>query len=189
MELSPRRIVGIGYSAGGLEPCLELMSEISAESRDAIVILPHLSRHFVSQLVEILQRYTPLAVNPIRNGQRAGAGNVYVLPPQLLGVHTRRNAAPDPASFDPSQLLHYRVFFEPRARTWPPRGRRHSLGKCRRRRGRDRHRLNQAGRRHDVRARPIDRPVPTYAPSSGRHRAGRSPVDRTRNWPGALALI
>lgn len=81
MELSPSRIVAIGYSAGGLEPCLDLIGELKAGSRQAYVILPHLAREYVSQLSSILQKRTPLPVTPIHHGGRLNADTIHVLPP------------------------------------------------------------------------------------------------------------
>lgn len=81
MALSPGKIVAIGYSAGGLEPCLDVIAQLQPDCGQAYVVLPHLSRDYVSQLVTVLQRRTRLPVTPIRHEARATVDTIHVLPP------------------------------------------------------------------------------------------------------------
>ena len=77
---APQKIVAIGYSAGGLEPCLRLVESLEPGCGRAYVILPHLSRTHRSLLVEILTRHARLKVCAIHHQQTLRADTIYVLP-------------------------------------------------------------------------------------------------------------
>lgn len=80
LPAAPRKIVAIGYSAGGLEPCLRLIEELRPGCGRAYVVLPHLARAHRSQLVPILARHAHLNVCAIRHHQTLRADTIYVLP-------------------------------------------------------------------------------------------------------------
>ncbi|MFU8830721.1 MAG: chemotaxis protein CheB [Wenzhouxiangella sp.] len=74
-------IVGIGASAGGLEPLEEFMAHIPADSGLAYVVVQHLAPTAKTQLSELLQRVTSLAVHEARQGESIKPNCVYVIPP------------------------------------------------------------------------------------------------------------
>ena len=74
-------IVGIGASAGGLDPCRALVSAIPADSRIACIIVQHLDPTHKSMLVELLTGHTAMPVTLAREGMPVEGGHVYVIPP------------------------------------------------------------------------------------------------------------
>src|SRR4029453_4699783 len=55
---NPFPIVGVGASAGGLEPLTQLLSALPCRPGLAVVIIQHLDPHYTSQLSSILQQDT-----------------------------------------------------------------------------------------------------------------------------------
>lgn len=76
---TPVRVVGIGASAGGLDPFRELLEHIPIDSGMAFVIVQHLARDQKSMLSEILARSTTLPVTEITNATPIEANHVYVI--------------------------------------------------------------------------------------------------------------
>jgi two-component system CheB/CheR fusion protein len=75
-------IVGIGASAGGLTALEQFLSHVPPQCGLAIVVVQHRDPHSEGMLVELLQRHTPMPVEP---------DHVYVIPPGwdlslMLGV-------------------------------------------------------------------------------------------------------
>jgi two-component system CheB/CheR fusion protein len=77
----PFPIVAIGASAGGVEASSQLLKNLPANLDMAYVFVHHLSRSYDSQLTEILQRQTPMAVIKVTDGVKVEPNNVYVIPP------------------------------------------------------------------------------------------------------------
>jgi two-component system CheB/CheR fusion protein len=73
-------IVGIGASAGGLDPFKKLLKEIPADSGMAYVIVQHLSPDYDSNLTEILAQHTKIPVHEIINEIHLLPNHVYVIP-------------------------------------------------------------------------------------------------------------
>ncbi|MHA7874218.1 chemotaxis protein CheB [Roseivivax sp.] len=74
-------IVGIGASAGGLEAIREMLTQASAESNLAYVVVQHLDPNHESLLAELLGRHTELEVTQVSGGETIEAGHVYIIPP------------------------------------------------------------------------------------------------------------
>jgi len=76
-------VVGIGASAGGLEPLQHLLTRLPSDLGVAFVVVLHLAPDHRSDLAEILQRDTSMPVRQVADeGQeRLESDHVYVIPP------------------------------------------------------------------------------------------------------------
>jgi two-component system CheB/CheR fusion protein len=74
-------VIGIGASAGGLEPFRELLHTLPVDSGMAFVIVQHLARDQKSLLPEILSRSTAMPVVEIVGATTILANHVYVISP------------------------------------------------------------------------------------------------------------
>ena len=77
----PFPLVAVGASAGGLQAFRELLEQLSPPTGMAFVLVTHLAPDQKSYLTEILERHTPMPVQPIEEGQRPEPDNIYVLLP------------------------------------------------------------------------------------------------------------
>ena len=74
-------VVGIGASAGGLEPIQELLSSLPKEiPSTAIVIVQHLSPDYKSMLVDLLARKTTIPVKRVENDMLIEENTIYIAP-------------------------------------------------------------------------------------------------------------
>lgn len=78
---SPVTVVGIGASAGGLDPFRELLHALPLDSGLAFVIVQHLARDQKSMLPDILSRSTAMPVVEILDATPILANHVYVMSP------------------------------------------------------------------------------------------------------------
>lgn len=74
-------LVGIGASAGGLEAITELLSNMTADSGMAFLIVQHLDPDHPSILTEILAKKTLMPVVEVVENQLIEKNHVYVIPP------------------------------------------------------------------------------------------------------------
>src|SRR5688500_15033516 len=74
-------IVGIGASAGGVEALTLLLRALPVDTGMAFVLVPHLSPHHASHLVEILARATTMRVSEVQGEPEVEPNQVYVIPP------------------------------------------------------------------------------------------------------------
>ena len=74
-------IVGIGASAGALEPLQHFLSHMAADSGLSLVVIQHLERHQPSVLTELLGKHTRMPVEQAVDGARPLPNHVYVIPP------------------------------------------------------------------------------------------------------------
>jgi len=74
-------IVGIGASAGGLEALEQFLSNVSADSGMAYVVVQHLDPTHKGMLPELLQRITKLEVLQVKDNMVVNPNKVYVIPP------------------------------------------------------------------------------------------------------------
>jgi two-component system CheB/CheR fusion protein len=79
---APTHVVGIGASAGGLEPIAAFFTEFSLKSGAAFVVVQHLSPDFKSLMDEILARYTDLRILRVEDGMEVEANSIYLIPPK-----------------------------------------------------------------------------------------------------------
>jgi two-component system, chemotaxis family, CheB/CheR fusion protein len=99
---SRRVIVGIGASAGALEPLQQFLSHVAADSGLTFVVIQHLERHQPSVLTELLGKHTRMSVEQAVDGTRPRPNHVYVIPPNatltldrnLLRVTTPSDTGP-----------------------------------------------------------------------------------------------
>ena len=81
-------IVGIGASAGGLQPLEQFLSQAPIDSGLAWIVVQHLDPTQKAMLAELLQRATPMKVQQATQGMAISANQVYVIPPNTeLRVH------------------------------------------------------------------------------------------------------
>ena len=89
-------VVGIGASAGGLAALRTLLGAMPRAPGFACVIVVHLAPHYESHLAELLQPYTQMRVQQVRETTRLQANNVYVIPPnanlEAVDTHLRLSA-------------------------------------------------------------------------------------------------
>ena len=74
-------VVGVGASAGGLDPICEFLVSVPPASGFAYVIVQHLDPTHKAMLPELLQRITRMPVYEIEDGMEVEADHVYVIPP------------------------------------------------------------------------------------------------------------
>jgi two-component system CheB/CheR fusion protein len=77
----PFPVVGIGASAGGIQPLQQFFDNVSPDSGMAYVVVQHLSPDHTSMLAEILGRRAKIPVHEIRDGTAIEPDNVYVIAP------------------------------------------------------------------------------------------------------------
>jgi two-component system CheB/CheR fusion protein len=75
-------VVGLGASAGGLQPLEEFFTNLPNNPGAAFVVLQHLSPDFPSLMPELLQRRTSMQVEQIKDGAQLHPNHIYVLPPR-----------------------------------------------------------------------------------------------------------
>ncbi|MEO0398048.1 MAG: CheR family methyltransferase [Pseudomonadota bacterium] len=76
------RIVGIGASAGGLEPIEQFFDAVATDTGLAYVIVQHLSPDFRSMMPELLERHSDLVIRNIVDGMAVEPNKIYLSPPR-----------------------------------------------------------------------------------------------------------
>jgi len=77
----PTRIVGLGASAGGLEPLEQFLAHVPVQSGLAYIVVQHLDPTHKAMLAELLQRATSMPVREVTASLRVEPNAVYVIPP------------------------------------------------------------------------------------------------------------
>src|SRR5688572_29598820 len=77
---APRFVVGIGASAGGLDPLVRFVDNLPKDTGMAFVIVQHLSPDFKSLMDEQLGRHTLLPIHLVEDGMRVEPNHVYLIP-------------------------------------------------------------------------------------------------------------
>lgn len=80
----PFLVVGIGASAGGVAPLIDLFANVPSDTGMAFVVVSHLAPDQKSHLVEIVSRHTNMPVVEIANHTRPEPNSVYILPPKTF---------------------------------------------------------------------------------------------------------
>ena len=75
-------VVGIGASAGGLQPLQEFFGSMPQDSGLAFVIVQHLSPEFKSLMSELLARHTRMACHRVEHGMPLEPDSIYLIPPK-----------------------------------------------------------------------------------------------------------
>src|SRR5687767_16006936 len=78
--LPPRFVVGIGASAGGLDPLVRFFENLPKSTGMAFVIVQHLSPDFRSLMDELLSRHTTLPIHLVEDGMPVEPDHVYLIP-------------------------------------------------------------------------------------------------------------
>ncbi|MET0553571.1 MAG: chemotaxis protein CheB, partial [Vicinamibacteria bacterium] len=76
----PSHVVGMGASAGGLDPLVAFFDHLPRETGMAFVIVQHLSPDFKSVMDELLRRHTSLPIHLVEDGMPVEADHVYLIP-------------------------------------------------------------------------------------------------------------
>ena len=76
----PALVVGIGASAGGLDPLLRFFDNLPERTGLAFVIVQPLSPDFRSVMDELLSRHTTLPMQLVADGMRVEADQVWLIP-------------------------------------------------------------------------------------------------------------
>jgi len=91
-------LVGIGASAGGLDPLKTFFHSLPEETGMAFIVVLHLSPNKESRLTEILQRETSLNIQQVQEKTLIANNHIYVIPPdKLLSVENDHLVLSDPA--------------------------------------------------------------------------------------------
>jgi two-component system CheB/CheR fusion protein len=72
--------VGIGASAGGLDPIEKFFDNLPADTGTAFVIVQHLSPDFKSLMDELLARHTSMPIHLVEDGMLVEPNHVYLIP-------------------------------------------------------------------------------------------------------------
>ena len=89
---SPQYVVGIGASAGGLDPLVRFFDNLPRDTGMAFVIVQHLSPDFKSLMDELLGRHTLLPIHLVEDGMRVEPDHVYLIPAKKEMVPGRPSA-------------------------------------------------------------------------------------------------
>ena len=94
-------VVGIGASAGGLQPLQEFFGNMPQDSGIAFVIVQHLSPEFKSLMSELLSRgHTSMALHHVEHGMPLEPNSIYLIPPKknVVICHDKLHLIDLPAS-------------------------------------------------------------------------------------------
>ena len=83
-NLTPRLLVGLGASAGGLDAFKSFFANMPPKSGMAFVLVQHLDPHHKSLLVELLGKQTEMPVVQAEDGMAVAADRVFVIPPNAV---------------------------------------------------------------------------------------------------------
>lgn len=75
-------VVGIGASAGGLNPIEEFFDHMPVDCGMAFVVVQHLSPDFKSLMDELLARHTKMAIHKVSDGVKIEPNSIYLIPPE-----------------------------------------------------------------------------------------------------------
>jgi two-component system CheB/CheR fusion protein len=83
-NLTPRLLVGLGASAGGLDAFKSFFANMPLQSGMAFVLVQHLDPPHKSLLVELLSNHTEMPVVQAEDGMRVVADQAFVIPPNAV---------------------------------------------------------------------------------------------------------
>src|SRR5512141_3254334 len=74
-------VVGLGASAGGLDACRKLLSEMPAKTGMAFILVQHLDPSHESMMAELLAGHTSMTVRQAAEGMPVEREHLYLIPP------------------------------------------------------------------------------------------------------------
>ncbi len=77
----PHRLFGIVFSAGGLEPLLAIVTQITPMSGSAFIVMQHMSKAQANLLASLLAKRTSIPVTEAVSNQVVEPNHIYVCPP------------------------------------------------------------------------------------------------------------
>jgi two-component system CheB/CheR fusion protein len=80
----PNYIVGIGASAGGLQPLQDFFDNMPQNTGLAFVVVQHVSPDYKSLMSELLARHTEMEIFRVEEGMEIHANCIYLIPPKRL---------------------------------------------------------------------------------------------------------
>lgn len=80
-SVDPAFIVGIGASAGGLEPLEKFFDSIPSKSKIAFVVIQHLSPDYDSKMKSLLSKHTEMPIEVAQHGMNVEPDRIYLIPP------------------------------------------------------------------------------------------------------------
>jgi two-component system CheB/CheR fusion protein len=118
---TPRYVVGIGASAGGLEALEAFFDHLPTDTGMAFVVVQHLSPDFKSLMDELLARRTELPVTLVENGMEVEPDHVYLIPPRKEMIISGRRLLLSERDRQQELTLPIDVFFRSLAQDCGPR--------------------------------------------------------------------
>lgn len=114
-------VVGLGASAGGLEPLEKFFGAVPVDSGLSFVVIQHLSPDFKSMMDEILARITPMPIRKVTEPVEIAPNTIYIIPPRkeivMRGDHLLTQDKPSEQQLN----LPINTFFKSLAREQGPR--------------------------------------------------------------------
>ena len=83
-------IIGVGASAGGLDPLDRMFRKIPSDSGLSFVVVQHLSPDFKSHMDQLLGRATEIPIHVVDDGMLVEPNHIYLIPPSKEMVISNR---------------------------------------------------------------------------------------------------
>jgi two-component system, chemotaxis family, CheB/CheR fusion protein len=117
----PTRVVGIGASAGGLDPLERFFAALPKQTGMAFVVVQHLSPDFKSLMDELLARHTELPILLVENGMPVEPDHIYLIPSKKEMIISNGRLLLSERDRDQELTLPIDVFFRSLAQDCGPR--------------------------------------------------------------------
>jgi len=114
-------VVGLGASAGGLEPLEKFFAAVPADSGLCFVVIQHLSPDFKSMMDEILARITPMPIVKVTEPVEIAANTIYIIAPRKEMVMQGNHLLTRDKPLEQQLNLPINAFFTSLAREQGPR--------------------------------------------------------------------
>ncbi|HMI87031.1 MAG TPA: chemotaxis protein CheB [Polyangiaceae bacterium] len=117
----PTRVVGIGASAGGLDPLERFFGALPKRTDMAFVVVQHLSPDFKSLMDELLARHTDLPICLVEDGMPVLPDHIYLIPSKKEMIISSGRLLLSERDRDQELTLPIDVFFRSLAQDCGPR--------------------------------------------------------------------
>lgn len=107
----PSHYVGIGASAGGLEALQRLLQYLPPDAGACYVIVQHLSPNYKSMMLELLTKYTSMALQMVTDGVELKPNTIYLIPPKKSIVVSDSHLLLNEKATDSGLTLSIDIFF------------------------------------------------------------------------------